>query len=507
MAEVSEEQDVIAACLEERFHLEGLGRLVASERAAFYLRILEAFDYYRHRHEPEPLNDELYFYVQPFADASYTAVMFQADLQSLKDWGLVSERIEKQRLRGYRDNRRDKYRFTPVPQAMAFLGWLGDGFLHCEEAWSNTQSRLEALLGVLHGLDRLLKASAGGELSEEAAESLTEYLAYAQKLTFEIAEALTRLNIRLTSFTAEYGSEEETTAVLEELRTFLERYIRRLGVQRRDVTELLAGLIEPSCAERLEAACALVADVWKRRRFLLRRVPLNDSPATVLARLTAFYEADGRLDRLCHRIAASVREVWGKLYRKLRDTRYRSRRAEDLELLARTLAEQPEGAVGADVFGALFRPVACLRDAHVWDEDMGSTLPPAPREIGKKARRMRRRVTLPERPESKDVPMTSRRQRLDALAAWMAAHGVGSGPLQPSPLETAEDLHRIFEIHAAGRLQGGRDLRGDPLGMRLEDTGARSVFAVSEAQADRRLETPSVTLALASGSVKENDRD
>ena len=36
--------------------------------------------------------------------------LFKGDIRQLKEWELVTERIEKERLRGYRDNKRKKFR-------------------------------------------------------------------------------------------------------------------------------------------------------------------------------------------------------------------------------------------------------------------------------------------------------------------------------------------------------------------------------------------------------------
>ena len=100
-----------------------LGNLLASDRAAEYVAILRAFAKLREGHEPEPLHESVLREVCG-EDASPDAEQqFKASVRQLKDWKLLTERIEKERLRGYRDKRRDKFRYRLEDDAIAFVGW------------------------------------------------------------------------------------------------------------------------------------------------------------------------------------------------------------------------------------------------------------------------------------------------------------------------------------------------------------------------------------------------
>ena len=87
-----------------------LGNMLASERAAEYVAILRALAEFRAEHEPEPLHEDVERKVCGEEGEAFASAAFKSDLRQLKEWGLVAERIEKERLRGYRDNRRAKFR-------------------------------------------------------------------------------------------------------------------------------------------------------------------------------------------------------------------------------------------------------------------------------------------------------------------------------------------------------------------------------------------------------------
>ena len=107
-----------------------LGSLLASERAVEYVACLRAFVDFRERHEPEPLHEDIETAVCG-EDASPAArAAFKSDIRQLKEWGLVEERIEKERLRGYRDTRRTKFRYKLCDDAAAFVEWLKERRAH-----------------------------------------------------------------------------------------------------------------------------------------------------------------------------------------------------------------------------------------------------------------------------------------------------------------------------------------------------------------------------------------
>ncbi len=478
--------------LEPRFHLAGLGSLVASERAEIYLTILSAMASFRAEHELEPLNDDLYGRVAEVLGESYEAVVFQRDVNQLIEWGIVRDRIEKERLRGYRDNRRAKYRLSPVPQAMAFLDWIGDGLLHAEDGWDDARSHFDALIGVLNAISRNINRTSTATLTDDIAEDCVGGVLRAAAITHDIAELLTRLNLRLLRFADKLTPDEETEALLEELRTFLNRYLRQLSARRTEAMAQLTKLTAQAYQKRWSGAYQRIQQLEQRSSRLFRRIQLTDAPQTELLRLMRFYESGGQLDALCRRISKSVRDVWGRLYRELRETRRRSHRLEDLDLLVKAMAEQSDAACVTAV-RELMRPLICPRDAQVWDEDTLKACPPSPPERGETKPRTRHRPTLPPKPKTTERPISSRQERLKALARWMAARGLGIGALHLAPQEV-EDFHKLLELYCAGILQQGRDLRNEPFELKLVPTSGEETFTLETPEARLTLRGPASAL-------------
>ena len=103
-----------------------LGNMLASERAVEYVAILRALAAFRENHEPEPLHEDVVRKVCGDEADSFAEAAFKSDIRQLKEWALVAERIEKERLRGYRDNRRTKFRYRMCEDAAAFVEWLAE---------------------------------------------------------------------------------------------------------------------------------------------------------------------------------------------------------------------------------------------------------------------------------------------------------------------------------------------------------------------------------------------
>lgn len=105
-----------------------LGHLLLADRAVFYVQILHRMLEFRRQHELEPLHDDLSNAVRaPLENAAsepYTTDTFSQDIRQLQLWNLITCRIEKERLRGYRDTRRRKFRYRLADEATAFLLWL-----------------------------------------------------------------------------------------------------------------------------------------------------------------------------------------------------------------------------------------------------------------------------------------------------------------------------------------------------------------------------------------------
>jgi hypothetical protein len=101
--------------------------VLTAERAGAYLNVLYSLLLLRRSHELQPLHDDLYRHVHPAQTAargSYGVDEFAQDLAQLAAWGCVERIVEALRIRGYRDNRREQFRYRLTQDAVALLEWL-----------------------------------------------------------------------------------------------------------------------------------------------------------------------------------------------------------------------------------------------------------------------------------------------------------------------------------------------------------------------------------------------
>ena len=139
-----------------------LGHLLLAERAPFYVQILFRMLLFRNEHELEPLHEDLLEAVGEaqarLSGAPYSQDQFRADLTQLEEWQLITSRIERQRIHGYRDNRRRKYRYKLADESLEFLRWLEERLQDdLENRAVDARNQLEDVSGALKELLRLLR--------------------------------------------------------------------------------------------------------------------------------------------------------------------------------------------------------------------------------------------------------------------------------------------------------------------------------------------------------------
>lgn len=342
-----------------------LGSLLSSDRAVEYVAILRAFSEFRRHHEPEPLHEDIVRAVCGEMPDPFAELTLKNDLRQLKDWGLVTERIEKERLRGYRDSRRTKFRYRLCDEAVQFIAWLDERRNCSLDAGGGdiTGNLLDLQCSLLHELRRKLRmVTPTGTDADTAGDALyrVEQLRVSVDAT---ARTLQALNLRLLSFGAESFSADEAKPVVDELALFLDRFGRRFGVLREEIVQDLTELRRPNQAARW-ATCAeaLRAETSKFRHIVSMRIP--DATA-ILADAAQFYASDGALVDLWQRIVDSARKVWGKLNAKLREFERRNHRLEDLGARLSELAKMEDDAVPYDWFHRLLETAAMRGDAQV----------------------------------------------------------------------------------------------------------------------------------------------
>ena len=439
-----------------------LGNLLASERAVEYVAILRAFVGFREGHEPEPLHEDLVLAVCGEDAAPEAEALFKGDLRQLKEWGLVTERIEKERLRGYRDNRRKKFRYRLCDDAVAFVAWLADRRASdlCPEGGDVTGNLLDMQCSLLHELRRRLRTVDGTAVAYETAGDILYRVEQMHAYVEATAKTLQALNLRLLSFGVENFDVSEAKAIVAELGVFLDRFGRRFGALREEIAADLAELVRPSQAPRWSACVErLRTESARFRHIAAMRIP---DPVGRLADATGFYAPDGRLVALMARVGDSARRVWSKLNAKLRELERRNHRLEDLNARLVELSRFGEDEVPHGWLRGLLEAAAMRGDAQVRPDGEKSRMP-IPRLAGKVRRERIVTWITPRRVGEKAGVASIEQARFKELGDWMAAKGIEhSGVatrLGAGRYEDFDDCRRIVQLIAALRLGGGEKAR------------------------------------------------
>jgi hypothetical protein len=452
-----------------------VGNLLLSERAAWYVAILAALLAFRREHEPEPLHEDLFAAVcAALGAATYTHDAFNQDMRQLLLWNLVTDRLEKERLRGYKDTRRRKFRYRLADEATAFLLWLEARRRDdLEPSDTDTRDLLSELIGTLRETARLFNKTGAETLDYETARGVFYRLSRMHALTETVSQALGDFNIRLLGFAAGRYDAAEARTILSELERFLKQFLNRIHSLRTEITPEISKLRQARYTARWQACLALMQDEARATSRLMRtRLP---PPERTLAALAAFYAAEGPLEQLCTRVNAAALLVWRKLYTHLRELERRSHRLEDLRARIAEIARLPANAVPAAYLAALLAPARMIGDMHFWDENE-KAIPPQPRWERQRLRD-EPALWLSAKPRTSGLPPQSLEEtRLRALADWMAARGIAPASdaaehrVSDGAFTAFGDFPRLLELARSGLL--GRGARLARLGYRLTPTDA-----------------------------------
>jgi hypothetical protein len=449
-----------------------VGNLLLSERAVHYVSILAALLAFRREHELEPLHDDLYAAVRSaLDDATYTHDAFNQDIRQLLLWNLVTDRLEKERLRGYKDTRRRKFRYRLADESAAFLLWLEARRRDdLEPNDADTRDLLSELIGTLRETVRLFNKTGLESLDYETARGVFYRLARMSALTDDASAALGDFNIRLLGFAASRYDAPAARVILGELERFLKQFLNRIHTLRTEISPEISKLRQARYAARWQACLERMEEESRATSHLMRtRLP---HPERTLAGLAAFYAAEGALEQLCARVNTAALLVWRKLYTHLRELERRSHRLEDLRARVGELARLPADAVPAAYLRGLLAPARLIGDMHFWDENE-KAVPPQPRWD---RHRIREEATLwlDEKTRADGRPPQSLEEaRLRALEAWLTRRGLTPSPdevrrVSQGDFAAFEDFPRLIELARSGLL--GRGARLAKLGLSLTPT-------------------------------------
>ena len=445
-----------------------LGHLLLAERAVFYVQILHRMLEFRRQHELEPLHDDLFDAARATlatAAEPYTTDTFGQDIRQLQLWNLITCRIEKERLRGYRDTRRRKFRYRLADEATAFLLWLEErqrDDLQPDEP--DTRDVLEELVGTLRETARLMNRP-GGEaaLDLDGARAIMYRLSRMSALTYDASRSLGEFNVRLLGFAIGRYDIASARTLINELDHFLKRFLSRIHALRSEIVPEISKMRHTRYRVRWQACVALMESERRATPHLLRARE-HQNPDGELEALSRFYAADGTLEQLCSRVNASALQVWHKLYTHLRELERRSHRLEDLQARVREMATHaPDDARAAGFIQTLIAPARMIGDMHLWNETEKAD-PPEPR-WEKHRTRLQASDYLGTKAPADGQPVRSLDEaRLMRLRDWMQAAGLVPETKAPVPASAGnftgqEDFTKLIELARHGLLGQGARLR------------------------------------------------
>ncbi len=443
-----------------------LGNLFLAERAVFYLQILYRLLLFRREHELEPLHEDIYDAVRKAqevftVDLVYSPDLFRQDMGQLVEWRLVEERMEMERLRGYKDTRKRKFRYSLAEDSRALLEWLEDRALaDLEEGEEDTRDILEEVCGVLKQLTRLLSKHGTKNARDDDPRRTLYQLSRLDELTQQANGHLTSFNARLLGFAIRGYDLAEARNILNELEDFVNRFLRRVHELRGEIVDGFEQLLQSRNQEKL-LQCAEKMEAERRQTpQLLRRSRDFQSQLNVPFTLQRFYADGGKLDQVCHRINDSAMRVWRKLHAHLRELERRNNRVEDIRDRIAEIARLPEACVPHDFMRGLLASAGMVSDPNYWDDFVQAT-PPQPRQETH-ATRSRQAQPLRRKRQGDGPAVSIDEQRLRELRNWLriklgCIDGVGT-PVSQGAYEDDDDAPRIMELAKAGLLGNGRRL-------------------------------------------------
>lgn len=460
-----------------------LGHLISAERASFYLNILYALLLFRRAHELEPLHEDIYTFVLPAqqaqTDEEYDSNSYNQDIRQLEKWKLVSQRIERERLRGYKDTRRRKFRYRITPQALSFLQWLEDQLRDAIEPQStDTRNLLEEAAGGVRELQRTLNKIHKNNRVPDLARSATYQLSRLDQLAFDINQSLADFNTRLIAFSLERYDCDTARTIIDELRHFLENYINRIQRLRREIVPQLETLTSPRFTPKWALCKTLMEEEIKKSSMLMRSRTLPDARQELL-RQVRFYESGGRLDLLCARIRSSAQSVWRKLYTHLRELERKSHRLEDLRGRIAEMASLPEETDFSGFINKLIAPARMIADMHYWNAAEKAE-PPQPRQEQHKVKRSPVNYLKPKRKGDPSSVRSLNEENLLRLRRWIeTVHTRFPAPLSQGTFTRFEDHAALMELARNGLL-GNQQRLARVTGLELHPTQQPTEVEIDE---------------------------
>ncbi len=462
-----------------------LGSLLNSERAVFYTQILYRMLLFRRGHELEPPHDDLYHAVRNAQEAvserDYGWDAYNQDITQLLQWKLLTSRMEKERIRGYKDTRKTKYRYNLPDEAIAFLHWLEEQLQDdFTEPTTDARDLLEEICGTVKELGRLIRAQWRNGMNENAARRILFQIVKSHQITLDINASLGNFNARLLGFLTHDYRMHELRHLLAALSDYVEKYLKQIGQYREILVPLITTLTQPKTIRTLTEAYQVMESERRAAPQLFRATRTTANPTGIPASLFNFYRANGAMDEICRRVNRSALRVWKRVSSHLKELERKSHRLEDLRARMKDLSAQEESYVPQQWLNGLLSWGHIRGDMHEWDEDVKAN-PPMPRRSSWKTRKSPS-LFLKRKTRGGEIAQSMEETRMEALRAWLEAKlPVGSKPTYVSEgrYDNPEDFPKILELAKSGVFNEGKKLKR--IGYRVKN-GKQSVSAAVDKQ-------------------------
>lgn len=451
------------------------GSLLISERAPFYLNVLYRMVLFKRDYELEPLYEDIYnatHSAQKIHDPHYNQDQFRADTDQLIRWQLIDFRIEKQRLRGYRDNRKRKFRYRLKSEALHFLEWLEQRCLDdMQNRGNDTRDLLGETRGSLGELLRLLHSfKIDDDNQEETARRVLFQLFKTGDLCQEISAGLADFNGRLLFFLVQHYQIDQVRKLIREIELYVETFLKQTYSLRIEIVPLITRLQKENNIAKL-FACHQIMEAERIRTPNLLQARRNINIAGIPENLKLFFEEQGSLDRLLQRINNSSMHVWQKLRSHLRELERRNNRMQDIRYRIEELAGLTEDDSGQMFINEFLSQPLNRFDPNYWDS-VEKAEPPLPRKSASSKSSFPTQPLRNKRATGKAVESMDE-TRLKLLKEWLLqtipVDGAGTGLLSAAQLRSSDDFLRIIELARAGMLNDGKRLERIDYTLQPED--------------------------------------
>ncbi len=439
---------------------------IVAERSPAYVTVLFGLLLLRRDHEIEPLHDDLERFVAPAAravDDTWDTQTLSRDLGQLEAWGCVDRRAEPLRIRGYKDIRRERFRYRLTDDAVALLEWLEARLqARLEGRVDDSRDLMIDVLAAIKELQRVAVQWHRGERGEEAPRRALHLVQTIDDRAHAIGEELLGFRASMVAFASRAYDLAALRAILVWLDRYVGVYLTRIETLRAEIAARLDDLAAPRPRRALAELHALGSRERAEAPAVFRAAGVLRDPAESLEAQRAFFVERGRLVSLCQRIDESARGVLRKMHRHLRELERRSARLADLRARVTEIATLP--AAGADSRLSAFAN-ALLGSAHARFgtrrvPEAARLAPPVPRRHSAPESR-RARQPLRTKQTAPEQARALRARRLAELFDWLEREILGGRPearLSHARPDGDDVARRWLDVARARHLDRGRDL-------------------------------------------------